>query len=322
VAEDDIVYVATGGTNGVACGSQASPCKTISGAQGGLAKVTVSRKTVHVGPGLYNESVTVTGGVTAILVGPGATISPGAGSNAAGLVVDNGSDVTVDGLALANATGGTDADGVRCSGSTSAVTILGSTIENNDATGVEVFNCAVIIERSTISANDGGGASITGSAFTIRNNFIASNGVAGAAGSLFGGVAINNGAAQATQVFEFNTVADSKARDAALGAGVNCQVTTPMAASNNIVYLRSGASAMVFNIGCTWTYSDIEDLAGTGNIDEDPDFIDAMNGNFHLQSTSPCRNTADPAATLGEDFDGDDRPQGGRHDMGADEVVE
>ena len=54
----------------------------------------------------------------------------------------------------------------------------------------------------------------------------------------------------------------------------------------------------------------------------DPEFENAVEGNFHLKTTSPCKNTADPAATLEVDIDGDARPLGGRHDMGADEVVE
>jgi hypothetical protein len=40
-----------------------------------------------------------------------------------------------------------------------------------------------------------------------------------------------------------------------------------------------------------------------------------------LKSDSPAKNTADPAATLNIDFDGDTRPQDGRSDMGADEFT-
>jgi hypothetical protein len=73
---------------------------------------------------------------------------------------------------------------------------------------------------------------------------------------------------------------------------------------------------------CTWNDSDIgQPLAtGTGNLDVDPVFVGSAENNFHLQSVSPARNAADPAATLAVDFDGDARPQEGRSDLGADEV--
>jgi hypothetical protein len=43
------------------------------------------------------------------------------------------------------------------------------------------------------------------------------------------------------------------------------------------------------------TYSDVEGgWSGDGNIDEDPQFIDAGNGDYHLQSESPCIDAGDP----------------------------
>ncbi|MDP7436743.1 MAG: DUF1565 domain-containing protein, partial [Candidatus Marinimicrobia bacterium] len=44
----------------------------------------------------------------------------------------------------------------------------------------------------------------------------------------------------------------------------------------------------------TITYSDVEDgYTGTGNIDSDPDFVAAENGDFNLQITSPCIDAGD-----------------------------
>lgn len=58
------------------------------------------------------------------------------------------------------------------------------------------------------------------------------------------------------------------------------------------------------------SYSDIQGgYSGTGNINEDPLFIDAENGDYHLQASSPCIDTGDSASPLD--------PDGSRADMGA-----
>jgi len=62
-------------------------------------------------------------------------------------------------------------------------------------------------------------------------------------------------------------------------------------------------------------------IFGPGNINSNPFFIDASNGDYHLQSNSPCINTGDPdtdgdGITWVNDTDDQD-PDGTRKDMGA-----
>jgi len=91
--------------------------------------------------------------------------------------------------------------------------------------------------------------------------------------------------------------------------------------------IRSNTAPMgnnlTFNGGTnTVTYSNIQGgFAGTGNIDADPLFLDAANGNYQLQAGSPSVNTGDPNSTTASvsvlDLEGNPRVDNGRIDMGA-----
>ena len=50
--------------------------------------------------------------------------------------------------------------------------------------------------------------------------------------------------------------------------------------------------------------------SGTGNINADPLFVDAENGDYHLQNSSPCIDAGNPDAQY-NDIDGS------RNNMGA-----
>jgi hypothetical protein len=56
---------------------------------------------------------------------------------------------------------------------------------------------------------------------------------------------------------------------------------------------------------------------GSNNIAVDPEFVDKVNDDYHIDPSSPCVDTGDPTRTTAEDFEGDDR--GDAVDIGADE---
>jgi len=101
--------------------------------------------------------------------------------------------------------------------------------------------------------------------------------------------------------------------------------------SRNNVHLRSsGSDVAIFNYGSgTWNiqnncYGDSLTVgtpgAGSGAIIGDPKFVDAPNNDFHLQSDSPCIETA-LSMGIDFDFDGVSIPQGSAPCIGAYEFV-
>ncbi|MCK5175728.1 MAG: BACON domain-containing protein, partial [Planctomycetes bacterium] len=72
------------------------------------------------------------------------------------------------------------------------------------------------------------------------------------------------------------------------------------------------------------SYSCFPGAGGNGNIDADPQFVNADANDFHLLNTSPCVNTGDPSYVPlpGEtDMDGDPRIMNIQIDMGVDEIL-
>ena len=77
--------------------------------------------------------------------------------------------------------------------------------------------------------------------------------------------------------------------------------------------MKGGKVSIYVESGSTLTW-------GTGMINANPLFVNAVNGDFHLTYPSPCKDTGDnTAVTEPYDFEGDPRIAYGTVDMGADE---
>lgn len=289
-AAANVISVAPGGA-GTTCDKN-SPCDLTTG----VGKISTSKNVLHLAPGNYPVNSGLTLAADVAVVGRGATLDRSAGN--AGAVVTTSAKVALEFLTV---TGGLGSNGVGVSASLGTLTMV----------------------NTKVSSNGGGGVAITNSGFKLVNNVIVLN---GGTGSFFGGVKIDQIAAGTTlREMSFNTIANNLG-PTGIVTGVACSlVLTACTFSNNIIFDNVVSSGITQTTGnnCSYTYSDIGPgvvVGGTGNLSVGPQFVDVSGGNFHLMGTSPVKDKADPAATLGTDFDGDVRPQGGARDMGADEV--
>ena len=200
--------------------------------------------------------------------------------------------------------------------------IFESAILENTGIGVTTDNATVKIMQTSLLDNQDGGLAIRNSTFEVTNNIFARN---GRLISTRGGVVFENISMPGNK-FEFNTVTQNQGATN-IFSGVQCSgIAAPLPMSNSIIYGNTqNANNEPDQVGgsasCTWTYSLIGPKAlptGTGILAADPQFEGAED--FRLKLMSPARNSADPAATITIDFNGDSRPAGGRADLGAIEM--
>jgi len=105
------------------------------------------------------------------------------------------------------------------------------------------------------------------------------------------------------------TVADNTGNGVHVGGAVSI--------TNSIMWNNGGGDYWCVPGGCTLAYSDvgIGDTTGTGNISADPEFVDATNGDYHLQVGSPCIDKGTAVGAPTHDIEG--TPRDAAPDMGA-----
>lgn len=244
-----------------------------------------------------------------------------------GIFVQDGSPSIIDCQITANHA---DASGGGVYGNNANLVIENAVLSQNTASwggGIHFIQGAPEVHRCIIrdnsSTSEGGGVNSSDATPVLKNSIITGN--VSRYGAGFNSVS-------SSPVIDGCTFAGNSAVDPVngRGRGGGLRVRYGDATVRNCIFWANTAELgdkeiYISSADAAVTYSDVEQAfgvyAGTGNINEDPLFVDADAGDYHLTRSSPCIDAADPAAVLTQDVDGDARPQCGGVDMGADEVT-
>ena len=224
-------------------------------------------------------------------------------------------------------------------------TLIGCTLSLNSAqSGGGTYSCMLsnCVLASNHATNDGGGAALS----TLNNCTLRNNSAYAVGGGAHGGMlnnctvksnsCVNGGGGVYQAVLNNCTLTGNLATDyesygggAAGGTLNNCTLTGNSAfqgggviggtLKNCIVYQNTANSGANFAIS-TLSYCSTTPLPtdGTGNITNEPAFVDLAGGNLRLQAGSPCINAGTNAyVTSRTDLDGRPRIVGASVDMGA-----
>ena len=205
----------------------------------------------------------------------------------------------------------------------SDVVIEDTVIDNNIATGsgggIHSENSDPTLEDVEITNNnsvyDGGGINCHNSDATFDHVLIADNHTSENGGGI---AAFNYSDTELINVTLSNNTADGD------GCGIASLYGSTVTLINGIVWENDLRQIYVSSTGeFSVEYSDVDNgetgiiaetgsvvTWGDGNLDEDPIFIDAANGDYNIAATSPCINTGNPDSIYND-------PDGTQNDMGA-----
>lgn len=201
---------------------------------------------------------------------------------------------------------------------------IGCRFENNHADytggGVELrggnptfSRCQIINNEAGTSDWGGAGIDMYGGMALFESCVIAGNHSGENGGAMF----VWNGHATMNNC----TLADNTANDQGGGIFLFSHLSGSATLKNCILWNPNEAE--VQGKSMTVQYSNVEGgYTGTGNLNQNPRFVNASDRDYHLLWDSPCIDSGDPAyiPQTAEDIDEEPRIMGIRVDMGSDEV--
>jgi predicted outer membrane repeat protein len=164
--------------------------------------------------------------------------------------------------------------------------------------GIDAERSRATIERTVVRDNVAqynAGISLYQTVLTMTNSLIISNTGPGISGEAEG------------------TIVNVTAAD---NTGPGVQISGTVAITNSVLWGNGGSDYTCVG-DCALAYSDVGvgDTTGPGNISEPPLFVNALGGDYHLQTGSPCRNTGTADGAPLDDIEGN--PRDAWPDMGA-----
>ena len=314
------VYVSKNGRNEYPYNSFTTGAKTLEAALAAAADGTV----IHVESGLYvmSDTLVVNKGVTLVSEdGLGSVILYAAAKTTSspilmlahakavisGIVIDGTDPATGKqtnqwgGLQIAQA-GGTVTNCIVRNNTTVSISVPGAGCRMEGGTLVDCIFSNNWTQCSGGGAQNGGALAITGAGALVQRCRIVGNKIASGSPSKGGGIYLNAGAVLNTFVAN-NLVYGNGGGIAVEGSGVvrNCTVVCNEATTANGGIWQNGGTVkdcLVWNNIANGQAQDVDD----------PGFVDANGGDFHLTGASPAVDAVADAADLGE-FDLDLLPR-------------